>query len=98
MANLSRLPKAVIESYEWQYDGACTDVSVEEFFLPENARGQLKVQRESKAKAICATCPVVQRCLQHALDAKEPYGIWGGTSPEERAAISAGRTAAPQAA
>lgn len=90
MANLSRLPKAVIESYEWQYDGACTSYSVEEFFLPENARGADKLALESKAKRVCATCPVVEQCLQHALSAQEPYGVWGGTSPSDRHAILAG--------
>lgn len=36
----------------------------------------------AKAKAVCATCPVTQPCAQAAVG--EPYGIWAGTTPEER--------------
>lgn len=37
-----------------------------------------------QAKSVCAACPVVQSCLRWALAAREPYGIWGGMSAEER--------------
>lgn len=30
------------------------------------------------AKALCATCPVRQRCLEGALERREPWGVWGG--------------------
>ena len=36
-----------------------------------------------KAKAICATCPVADECLQYALDAGETRGIWGGVAIDE---------------
>ncbi|MEH3032491.1 MAG: WhiB family transcriptional regulator [Aeromicrobium erythreum] len=84
MANLTRLPKAVIESYEWQEDGACADLSSELFFLPDNLRGEQKLSHEARAKRICGTCPVQERCLQHALTVREPYGVWGGMSADER--------------
>ena len=47
------------------------------------------------AKAICMRCPARARCLQWALDANEEYGVWGGTTPAERAAL---RRASKQAA
>lgn len=90
MANLSRLPKAIIESYDWQYDGSCAELPSDIFFLPDNLRAQAKLLHESRAKQICGGCPVRQRCLEHALSVKEPYGVWGGTSPEDRAAILSG--------
>jgi len=31
---------------------------------------------------------VLTRCRQYALDAAEPYGIWGGMSPLERALLT----------
>lgn len=37
-----------------------------------------------KAKAICATCPVKADCLETALKNNEEYGIFGGTTPNER--------------
>ncbi len=30
------------------------------------------------AKRICATCPVMEQCLEGALARKEPQGVWGG--------------------
>jgi WhiB family redox-sensing transcriptional regulator len=36
------------------------------------------------AKTVCARCEVAGECLAFALAAWQPYGVWGGTSPEER--------------
>jgi len=40
--------------------------------------------RSPQAKAICGLCAVSQQCLETALDNREPYGIWGGLSADER--------------
>lgn len=32
----------------------------------------------SRAKSICATCPVIEPCLEGALQRREPWGVWGG--------------------
>lgn len=37
----------------------------------------------------CSECPVQPECLAYALEAGEPYGVWGGTSPEDRDALRA---------
>jgi WhiB family transcriptional regulator, redox-sensing transcriptional regulator len=37
-----------------------------------------------RAKAICAVCPVMWDCYVHALENEEEYGIWGGTTRQER--------------
>lgn len=34
------------------------------------------------ALAICHTCPVREKCLDHALEF-EPYGIWGGMTQRQ---------------
>ena len=36
------------------------------------------------AKALCARCPVVAECLDHALTVREPFGVWGGLNQTER--------------
>lgn len=36
------------------------------------------------AKAVCATCPVRAECLAWALDTRDPHGVTGGLTPEER--------------
>ena len=84
MAAIARLPMPIQESYEWQYDGACSAVDPETFFSPEYERGPRRRAREATAKALCARCPVVEACLRHALDVREPYGVWGGLNATER--------------
>ena len=36
----------------------------------------------AEAKNICKTCPLIVECLTRGR--KEPWGIWGGTTPDER--------------
>jgi WhiB family redox-sensing transcriptional regulator len=59
----------------------------EPFFHPYGEREPSRSRREAAAKAVCATCPVLVRCREHALAAREPYGVWGGLSEEERDAL-----------
>lgn len=42
--------------------------------------------REDQAKLVCRDCIVRTECLAHALEAREPYGIWGGLNEVERKA------------
>lgn len=84
MASIARLPMPLIEVYEWQYEGACNDVDPETFFSPESERGPRRRARERVAKSYCATCPVRDDCLEHALAVREPYGVWGGLTIGER--------------
>jgi WhiB family redox-sensing transcriptional regulator len=55
------------------------------FFHPANERNADREKRISAAKKICRHCPALTACLDHALRAREPYGIWGGLSEDERA-------------
>ena len=32
----------------------------------------------ARAKHLCGTCPVKNRCLVGALERREPWGVWGG--------------------
>lgn len=42
-----------------------------------------------EAKRICGACPIQNYCLQWALKHEEA-GVWGGTTPSERRALSLG--------
>jgi WhiB family redox-sensing transcriptional regulator len=86
MAEISRLPKPIFDVWEWQFEGACRSVDPEIFFHPDNERGPRRRARQEQAKAICASCPVLQQCREHALAVREPYGVWGGMTEEEREA------------
>lgn len=61
----------------WTTLASCRSLDPELFF-PETAND------EEAAKAVCVTCPVRTACLEHALAASEPYGIWGGLTLRER--------------
>ncbi|RKT78701.1 WhiB family redox-sensing transcriptional regulator [Terracoccus luteus] len=86
MSGITRLPRPMLENYEWQQRGLCRGSDVEQFFTddPDQSR-KARNDRTEAAKAVCAGCPVVQQCLDHALRVPEPYGIWGGSTASERA-------------
>jgi WhiB family redox-sensing transcriptional regulator len=93
MASISRLPMPLQETYDWQYEGACRAVDPETFFSPDAERGPRRRNREAAAKALCAVCPVIEACRDHALQVQEPYGVWGGLNINEREMIIADRKA-----
>lgn len=83
--------------WEWQLSGSCREVDPTVFFHPDGERGPARTRREAAAKRICATCPVMLPCRVHALRAKEPFGVWGGLSEDDRERMLAGRGAARSA-
>ena len=84
MSDVRRLPGPVADLWDWQLSAACRELPAEMFFHPEGERGSARHNRERRAKAICAACPVRQSCASHALAVREPYGIWGGLGEQER--------------
>ncbi len=93
MADLSRLPGPIADIWEWQLQGACRTADPDTFFHPEGERGPRKAARDCAARAVCASCPVLAQCRRHALDVREPYGVWGGLTEEERELVYAGGVA-----
>jgi WhiB family redox-sensing transcriptional regulator len=39
-----------------------------------------------RAKGFCAACPVQEKCLEWGVR-REEFGVWGGTTARERAAL-----------
>jgi WhiB family redox-sensing transcriptional regulator len=89
MAEVRRLPAPREGDWDWQGQAACRGSDTATFYHPENERGPSRSRRELQAKAVCRSCAVIESCLRWALAAREPYGVWGGTSPEERDAMLA---------
>jgi len=58
-------------------DRACNGVDFTVFYPKHSTRYEY-------AKAICRTCPHVEECLAWALSTRQSFGVWGGTSPEDR--------------
>ena len=84
MADVRRLPGPNADIWDWQMKGLCRGVDSSFFFHPDGERGPARAQREARAKAMCARCPVLEQCRTHAMAVQEPYGIWGGMSESER--------------
>jgi WhiB family transcriptional regulator, redox-sensing transcriptional regulator len=67
---------------EWRVESACQDLDTELFF-PVGKTGPALPQIEA-AKAICAGCEARVACLYFAVTTNQEYGVWGGTSEDER--------------
>ncbi|MGA5564306.1 WhiB family transcriptional regulator [Streptomyces platensis] len=63
----------------------CADEDPELFF-PIGDSGPARLQIE-EAKAHCRRCPLMESCLEGALERNEHYGVWGGTDEDERRAL-----------
>lgn len=84
MADFSRLPGPNADLWDWQLLAACRGVDSSLFFHPEGERGAARSARETSAKEVCMRCPVRAQCAAHALAVREPYGVWGGLTEDER--------------
>ena len=66
----------------WRELAACRTADPDLFFpIGKTGPAVAEIQR---AKAICASCPVRERCLTFALDTRQDFGIWGGFDDDER--------------
>ena len=61
------------------------------FFAPSKEPTAARLSREEAAKRVCARCPVMVECREHALLQPEPYGVWGGLTAAERRVVLARR-------
>lgn len=91
MADVSRLPAAIVDHWDWQRHGSCRDLDLAVFFHPEGERDPSRARRVNRAKEVCADCPVIEACRDWARRVEEPYGVWGGESEDERRALLARR-------
>lgn len=73
----------LVESCSWLSAAACHGQG-RLFYNEVDEPRRIRRTKERHAKRICARCPVVNECLEHALIRPERYGIWGGTTADER--------------
>ena len=71
------LTAPINEERPWMVFGACREEDSDIFF--PTTKDQTR-----RALAICAICPVQEDCLDYALEARERFGIWGGTTEKQR--------------
>lgn len=79
---------SLIPSEPWMQDASCVGARDLHFphGRPEQTPQQVREQT-TRAKAMCFACPVIADCLEYALRNGETEGVWGGTTPKERAAV-----------
>lgn len=69
----------------WEREARCRGEQDTLFFGPNRFEPKRERRaREQAAKAICAGCPVVSECRDHALRHGEMYGVWGGLGEGDR--------------
>ncbi|HVL28940.1 MAG TPA: WhiB family transcriptional regulator [Acidimicrobiales bacterium] len=61
----------------WRDQAACRGLDTDVFF-------PLTDEEAGEAKAVCATCPVRELCLEYALVTRQDDGVWGGLTETER--------------
>jgi WhiB family transcriptional regulator, redox-sensing transcriptional regulator len=65
------------DSTDFFADAACNGADTSVFFpVSDTFAGE--------AKAICATCPVAEACLEYAIATRQSDGVWGGLTGIER--------------
>jgi WhiB family redox-sensing transcriptional regulator len=82
--NAARIPPVAQLRLGWQERAACQGSDARLFFGPEKERVRDREAREGAAKRVCASCPVLRECRNHALQTPELFGIWGGLSETDR--------------
>ena len=87
MVDIDRLSPLQPGDWEWQKNAACRAMGSAVFFHPTDERDPARSHRIARAKAICHSCAVIVDCLTYALRVREPSGIWGGLSENERASL-----------
>jgi len=79
---------SVIDVAPWWKHAACRGADPA-LYHPEPT---VNAKNSAAAKRVCRRCPVQVECLRYAVERREPYGIWGGTTPVERGTTATGQT------
>ncbi|GLH97367.1 WhiB family transcriptional regulator [Phytohabitans aurantiacus] len=88
------MPNDLVSARRWppvagRRDLACNPDNASAFYSPDS-RG---FSDYSRALALCWRCPARRPCLAWALDTEQRHGVWGGTTPTDRAAMLTDRAA-----
>ncbi|MEU2159899.1 WhiB family transcriptional regulator [Streptomyces chengbuensis] len=78
----------------WRLDATCLGEDPDLFFPIGIGNSGPTLLQTAEAKAVCRRCPVVEQCLDWAVERGPVDGIWGGTTESERRAISRRRISA----
>jgi WhiB family redox-sensing transcriptional regulator len=74
---LNELPPDPSPPDHWQDRAACFGVEPDVFF-------PVSEEEAGPALAFCSVCRIREECLAWALKNGERYGVWGGTTEQQR--------------
>lgn len=72
---------ATATATDWRRQARCLTANPNTFFPAKGAP-------VDPARAICQACPVTAQCLAYALANNERFGVWGGTSVNQRRTLT----------
>jgi len=75
--DVRRLPDNPTPPDVWQERGACYGIDPDVFFPSSE-------EDAGAALAYCRSCDIREMCLAWALKNGERYGVWGGTTEQQR--------------
>lgn len=72
--------------HQWHAEAKCLGMDDSLFFgsSDPDTRPPYTLAEIRKAQAICGECPVAYECLVDALENREDYGVWAGTTSKRR--------------
>jgi WhiB family redox-sensing transcriptional regulator len=84
---------ALVDAWDrWDGEARCRTEDPTLFFGPNRFEPKReRLAREAAAKSVCATCPAIAACREHALTTGEMYGVWGGLGEADRRMLIAER-------
>jgi WhiB family redox-sensing transcriptional regulator len=68
----------------WRDHAKCKEMGNDTFFNHGDKRGRKAHEAIKETVRFCQDCTVIKECLRFALENDIAYGVWGGTTPEER--------------
>ena len=90
MASITRqAPKMTDDIASWQDQAACYPWDFKKHgdpFFPSS----VSAAAANQAQSICSTCPVKSMCAELGFNDRDAfkYGIYGGTTPEDRSRVA----------
>jgi WhiB family redox-sensing transcriptional regulator len=76
----------------WQRQAACRGRDVEAWYPEKRKTVAEEVSAAMRVKRVCVACAVRVECLELAFDMGDPWGVGGGATPGERAAVAVAPT------
>ena len=77
-----------LASQTWREQAACRGMCPDVFFPVAESRSQQEAAwAKERAVQVCQACQVTDACLAYSLDNDETYGVWGGSTPDDRDAL-----------